>query len=389
MDAQELILGAGPAGLAAAAGLAAQGIEVLVLERAAVSDGKDLQTLLPESLRLLSMPPGPGDPSCPGVELRAEYGAGLALPFAGARGAGGTDAGIYLTRAELSQRLRRRAEAAGAVLRHRAAVCAVDFCRRDAVVVELEGGERVAAAYLLDAASLDADPSWRQDSLTADELALRVLQQAEFDGVAEGDSPGVLRVTRGSGVWASIRPAPGGGVTVGLAQPAHHLSIARSAAEHFDRGCTQLGAAAGPLQGRRLQEGSEIRVRGAYGVRNRVRSGDRFLVLGDALGRLDPVFGLDLYFALLSASLAAKLLAPVLKRGLVPAYPDRSAYENHLDRVWRRKQSLLRAWEEGRLLRHREDFDPGDLAALFAGRLLDEESPILRMGMLETGANAG
>lgn len=304
-----LIVGAGPAGSALAAGLARSGARVLLAERAHHPRPKACAEyaspkIVEELLRIgLARADWLGD-AVPlgGMHLHA---GGHAVRFAyadqsGARSAWGVD------RRRFDARLARHAANAGADLRDGARVVAL---------AEREG--RVSGARIRHVATgreeaIDADWVIGADGarsvmarLLAVERPVRFPRRlgliAHYAGASDPQDHGEMHVGRGG--YVGLAPTPGGELNVGMAL---WPNGGDAAARRFDAAIAGMPAVAARLAGARRVSP----IRGAYPIGHRVSevAGPGWLLIGDAAGFVDPFTGEGIHRALRSARAAADAL---------------------------------------------------------------------------------
>ena len=128
---------------------------------------------------------------------------------------------------------------------------------------------------------------------------------ARYEGVPELDWHGEMHV--GNGYYIGLAPVPNGQLNVGMALPLPRGGDARlPAQQRFESAIAGLPAVAARLRGsRRLTP-----IHGAAPIGHRVTrvAGDGWLLVGDAVGFIDPFTGEGIYRALRSARLAAEAL---------------------------------------------------------------------------------
>lgn len=294
-----IVVGGGPAGLAAAVAAASRGLDVLVLERSALPSDKACgEGLLPAGVRALEA-----------LGARTLLEASSVAPVRAVRWVDGAVAaearlpapgGLGIRRTALSSALLARARATGAEVRERACVRAHRRAREQ-VEVELEGG--IERARLLVAADGLASPIRRREGLDAPTPgAPRFGMRRHFAGEPWTDA---VEVHFAEGVEAYVTPAGPGRVGIAFlyeraARASYGALLAcfpelarRVAGWPYDSALAGVGPMA----------------RGA-----RARAVDRLVFLGDAGGYVDAVTGEGLSLAFqgavaLGATLPAALAA--------------------------------------------------------------------------------
>lgn len=306
-----LIVGAGPAGSAMAAGLGRAGARVLLLEWAHHPRPKACAEyasprIVEELTHIGLAPEAWSDEAVPlsGMHLHAG-GHAVKIAYAdqfGSRHAWGID------RRRFDERLARHAVDSGAQL------------REGARVVELtHGGGRVSGARIRDmrtrrTETIEADWVIGADGarstiarLLGVDRAVRFPRRlgliAHYAGVTDLTDHGEMHV--GRGWYVGLAPTPGGELNVGMALPM--VESSRSAELRFEAAIDALPAVAGRLAGStRISP-----IRGAAPIGHRVNdaAGPGWMLIGDAAGFVDPFTGEGIHRALRSARAAADALA--------------------------------------------------------------------------------
>ncbi len=319
LDAEVVVVGAGPAGSVLAAELAARGHDVVLLDKArfprhkACSDyvnpagAKLLETLgLDDDLRRL------GAHRTDGMRVHAPGGARYLADFASAE-PGRTALG--LTRRRLDALLLERATAAGARVVEGAHVRSVLVEGRVARGVEAAiggGREQIRAALV---AGADGRTSAVSRGLGLDvpgSLLRRTGLVAHYRGIPGLERFGEMHV--GPHGYAGLAPLEDGLTNVAFVSDAAMVSGRTGALEaYFEQGLRALpGAWARVSVGERA---GPIRGVGPMAHRTRRCAGDGFLLVGDAAGFLDPFTGEGVAEALGGALLAAPVASAALRSG--------------------------------------------------------------------------
>jgi menaquinone-9 beta-reductase len=321
-----VVVGGGPAGLAVAIAAASRGIDVLVLERAALPADKACgEGLLPRGVRALEalgararLDPGACSP------LRAirwiDGGLAAEAPLPGAGGLG-------VRRTALSAALAARAREAGAEVREGAVV------RRhrrggDAVAVETDAGE-VRARVLVAADGL-ASPVRRRERLDVPPAgAPRFGIRRHYARAPWTDA---VEVHFGDGAEAYVTPA--GPERVGIAM----LCEEASRASHGDL-LERFPALAARVHG--VAADSRPAGAGPLARAARARALDRLVLVGDAAGYVDAITGEGLSLAFEGALALARALPDALARGA--RREDFAAWEREEERRFARYAVAARA----------------------------------------------
>ncbi|MDP0498139.1 MAG: tryptophan 7-halogenase [Verrucomicrobiota bacterium JB024] len=343
-----VVIGAGPAGTAAGTLLAQAGRRVLLVDKAIFPRFHIGESLIPAANRVLrkmgvwDQVERAGFMRKEGAEftygtgecrVRNRFSEGLVR---------GLDYTYQVERAEFDRLLLARACEAGCELRQPAeAVTAEQTPSGWRIELAVNGvREHIEAAWLLDAAGRGR---WlgRHLGIPTDPIPLpkRFAVYNHFTGVARPKGPegGNIIVTRVPGGWFWSIPLDETRTSVGLvAQRGEDRTLPeqvfhqRVAQNSFMR--TWM-ADAQPVE--------RFRVEADYSFLHRRFAGERWLMLGDAAGFIDPVFSSGVYLALESADLAAEaILAADAQRGLRARV--RARYERELRA---RMQTMLRLVE--------------------------------------------
>jgi flavin-dependent dehydrogenase len=335
--ADVIVAGGGPAGSVAALALARAGRSVLLLEKGRHPRFHIGESLLPMSMPLLEQL---------GLRERAER---IGLVKRGADfpsdGQGGFNVfrfrrslnptythALQVKRAEFDQLLFDAAREAGARTCEGVEVREVAFGAQGAVatVADEAGAVRSChARYFIDATG--------RDTLLGNRLRLKLRDRrhqsaalfAHFEGVRrrEGEDAGNISIYRTADGWVWVIPLPGEATSIGLVCGPDTLRARGSDGARFLQ--QQLAAVPGlaeRMQGARLL--GHLQATGNYSYSCRRYGGPGWLLVGDALGFLDPVFSAGVHMALVTALDAARLVhealdAPARERALQAAYEAR------------------------------------------------------------------
>jgi flavin-dependent dehydrogenase len=317
-----LVAGGGPAGSVAALVLARAGRNVLLVEKAAHPRFHIGESLLPMSMPLLA-----------GLGLleRAEA-IGLVK-----RGAdfptderGGFNVfrfnrslnptyghALQVRRSEFDALLFAAAGEAGARTRQQSAVTGVQLMPEGvlATVRDASGTERqVEARYFIDATG--------RGTLLGTQLRLKrrdaghqsAALYAHFSGVVrrDGEDAGNISIYRVADGWIWVIPLPGEVTSIGLVCGPQSLRARDGDSRDFL--LRQLRAV--PGLGERTRDAriiGNLEATGNYSYSCRRYAGPRWIMAGDALGFLDPVFSAGVHMALVTAADAASLVDAALR----------------------------------------------------------------------------
>jgi flavin-dependent dehydrogenase len=306
-----LVVGGGPAGAATAIGLAGRGRDVLVLERAPAwrwrACGVFTSPATVAALRRIGLVdhdlaavarriPAMRVETATGTRFRLTYGDDGSLGRAA----------VGLDRSALDPLLLERARAAGAEVREGVAVRSVRDGRAQlADGTEIEGRVIVGADGLRSVVARDVGVARRPPLGDRPALTFHVADP-EPDRIRDA------RMITFIGGYVGLAPVPGGRVNVGIVLASRgwrdrlrqHGAAAVAAA--VMAGIPPADDDPVPWASPRICDGLE----GAAPVGTRVarRAGDRWLLVGDAAGFLDPFTGEGLHRALRSADLAANAI---------------------------------------------------------------------------------
>ncbi len=321
-----LIVGGGPAGLAAAVALSSRGLDVLVLERRSGAVDKACgEGLLPRALAALealgARPLLPPEETAPLRALRwfGEDGAcaEARLPSPG---------GIGVRRTALREALCRKARELGAEVRDGMGVLAH---RREAgrIVAETES-EPVEARVLVAADGL-ASPIRRREGL---EIPARgPSRYGVRRHVAMAPWGDAVEVHFAEGAEAYLTPAGSG--RVGLA-----FLFERGGDASFQQLLARFPRIAEKIDGRPFE--TSTAGAGPLARSARARAADRLVLAGDAAGYVDAITGEGLALAFEGALALGRVLPEALRRGA-----DRRSllpYERALAAAWRRYAAVTR-----------------------------------------------
>jgi geranylgeranyl reductase family protein len=297
--ADVLVAGAGPAGAATAAALAAEGLHVLVLDRAAFPRDKACAEFL-----------SPGAVAALGRlgVLDAAAAAGVWKEGLRIVAAGGEltlryregQRGLGISRPVLDDLLLRRAREAGAEVRERTDVAGALLEHGRVCGVRLRDGRELRARFVVAADGLHSPVARSLGLERPARWPRRLGLVARMRGIAP-TSLGLMAVGREG--YCGVASVGGGETSVGLAVPPDVRRPGESAETLFARVLDALPAARRAVRG-----GDRVgSIRGAAPLARRVTrvSGRGYLLVGDAAGFVDPFTGEGLHRALRGAELAA------------------------------------------------------------------------------------
>jgi len=389
-----LIIGAGPAGSTLGYLLASQGVSTAIVDRAAGPEFKIGESLLPEGVRLCREM-GLGEALERGPYLE-KFGAQFILGDDGASDRFCFDEALRPERGMSAYQVKRKdfdallqghAEGAGVRIDWNTKVHEVDFGADDHVAVRA-GGDTYAARYVVDASGLSQVVARQRGESEPRADLQRVALFSHFEGVPrdEGERAGDIRVIWTEQGWFWVIPFQDGTTSVGVVGDPESLRVAgQDAQESFDALAGQ-----GPVHRALLAERKQlfpVRRMANYASKVEHKTGERYLLLGDASGFLDPIFSTGAFFAQASAFLARDAILPALAAGYLPDQAARSGYEEKIDLAVRRYKSLIQMFYDRKFMddvirsRRRENIRRA-LTSLLAGDVFHEENPLLRMGVV-------
>jgi len=329
LDADVLVVGAGPGGATAAALLAEQGFSVLVLEKDDFPRAKIGESLLPGLMPVLDrLGVGPREDTyvykrgarfvCEHSERQQAFEFRDALP-------GAAPHAWHVDRARFDTQLRDRAVALGADVRHRQAVTDLGT-DSDHAWAETRA-QRYRARYLIDSSGQSRLLARRHDAVAPYTRFGHCAVYTHFeDAAVEELGPDFdIRIMLRPEGWGWVIPLPDRRLSVGV------VAKGKLAASDLDQGLL-----AGPLC-RRLTAGAvrmETKVVGNYSYANEAACGPRFAAAGDAACFLDPVFSSGVTLALRGAADLVDVLAPALRDGREAEAGLLDAYRTSMQRAY-------------------------------------------------------
>ena len=332
LDAEVIVVGAGPAGSTTAALLAGAGRDVLVLDKATFPREKACAEFLSPGVEDVLARVGslarvervaPARP--PGIEIRRGDDRHLVL-YENRRALG-------VRRSVFDAALLEHAVAEGARLLHaRATRALVEDGRVTGVEVRHGGVERRLRAALVVGAdglhsvvarslALDLPPRWPQ----------RLGLVARY---AVGTPLGAAEMHVGARAYCGLTPVDDGLVTASLVVGLGAKPSGIASSRFFELGLSRLTGAGGALDGAARIE--PVRGLGPLARRVRRSAGRGYVLVGDAAGFLDPFTGEGVYRAVAGAELAAAAIDRALRT------PERHAvdYERMRAAAFRDKERL-------------------------------------------------
>ncbi|HEX6128022.1 MAG TPA: FAD-dependent monooxygenase [Candidatus Limnocylindria bacterium] len=303
-----LVVGAGPAGSAAAAGLARAGLDVFLVEARSHPRPKACAEYasprIAEELRRVGLAEAAWQPAARPLNGMRVIRDGVAAQVgyrdrSGARNAWGVE------RTALDAALAAHAQDSGARLMERTVL--TDIERRDGRPVgarlrRRDGTLGVRFDWLIGADGARSRVASRLGVVRA-AFPRRLGLVAHYQGVPGLDDHGEMHV--GPGWYVGLAPLAGDRLNVGMALPLD--GAAGSAEARFEAAIAGIPAVARQLRGRRRL--TPIRGASPIGSRVSTAAGPGWMLVGDAAGFIDPFTGEGIYRALRSARAAVEALA--------------------------------------------------------------------------------
>jgi flavin-dependent dehydrogenase len=346
------VIGAGPAGSTLACLAARQGLRVALYEQGEFPRFHIGESLVPavnltlEHLGILGEMDAHGYPRKNAVQFFSPRGASRPFYFTEA-----SDPRLHHTwqvlRSDFDALLADTAREAGAAVHTRTRVTGV--LRAGAAVTGLrvrhDSGpeERVTARVVADASGqkglLARSLGRRQHIPDLENVAIYAhYRDARRDEGRDAGSTLILRISDHSWLWFIPLPCV---VSVGLVAPARHIaSRTGTPTEILDDAI----AACPPLQERlrHAARTNRVRVERDFSYRATHDGGPGWLLVGDALGFIDPMYSTGLFLSLYSAELAAQEIAAELAAR--PDAPDLAGFSREYQAAFDKFLALVRAF---------------------------------------------
>jgi flavin-dependent dehydrogenase len=315
------IIGGGPAGSTAATLLAKSGRRVIVCEREKFPRFHIGESLLPFSMQAFDRL---------GVREKLDrsflpkYG-GEIMAACGTRGVkfyfkdgfrSKRDRAYQVTRSEFDKLLLDHSRENGAEVHEETEVTKLDFLD-DRVKIDIETSEAqstITARYLLDCSGRQTLLGGLFDLKHTYDHLQKFSVFAHYDNVDRlpGKDATLIRMVRGLDRWFWMIPLTETRTSIGVVMDTGAFRAERLAPEP----ALEKFIAEQPLMVGRMQNAvrvSPVYSAGDYSYRNKRLAGERWLLVGDAAGFIDPVFSSGVFLAVMSAEKAADTLEEVLR----------------------------------------------------------------------------
>jgi flavin-dependent dehydrogenase len=316
------IIGGGPAGSTAATLLTKAGRRVIVFEREKFPRFHIGESLLPFSMQQFDRL---GVRDKLDRKFLPKYG-GEIMAACGTRGVkfyfkdgfrSQRDRAYQVTRSEFDKLLLDHSRENGAEVHEETEVTRLDFLDdRVKIDIEASGGAKstVEARYLLDCSGRQTLLGGLFDLKHTYDHLQKFSVFAHYDNVDRlpGKDATLIRMVRGLDRWFWMIPLTETRTSIGVVMDTETFRKTRLSPEP----ALEKFIAEQPLMTDRMTNAvrvSPVYSAGDYSYRNKRLTGDRWLLVGDAAGFIDPVFSSGVFLAMMSAEKAADTLVEVLR----------------------------------------------------------------------------
>ena len=317
-----IVIGGGPAGSTAATLLARKGFSVLLLEREKFPRFQIGESLLPYNNDLFDRL-GVSEALKRGT-FQPKYGAQFVTGDGGVSFTFRFDTNLepayhssfQVKRAEFDDLLLKHASANGVEVREQTPVASVDLSDPERAVVEIAGGERHEARFVIDASGHGAVLGSRVGDKSDIVSLKKIAFFAHYRNVPrpEGRDAGntIIAVLRNAWFW--LIPVSADVMSVGLVVDREHFVGCGLTPEQI----FEQTIAATPWVAERMKDAeriTQIYARKDFSYRMDNMAGNNYVLAGDAAGFLDPIFSTGVFIAMKSADLAADAVEERLRKG--------------------------------------------------------------------------
>jgi flavin-dependent dehydrogenase len=316
------IIGGGPAGSTAATLLTKGGRRVIVFEREKFPRFHIGESLLPFSMQQFDRL---GVRDKLDRKFLPKYG-GEIMAACGTRGVkfyfkdgfrSRSDRAYQVTRSEFDKLLLDHSRENGAEVHEETEVTRLDFLdNRVKIDIESSGGAKstVEARYLLDCSGRQTLLGGLFDLKHTYDHLQKFSVFAHYDNVDRlpGKDATLIRMVRGLDRWFWMIPLTDTRTSIGVVMDTETFQKTKLAPEP----ALEKFIAEQPLMTERMTNAvrvSPVYSAGDYSYRNKRLTGERWLLVGDAAGFIDPVFSSGVFLAVMSAEKAADTLEEVLR----------------------------------------------------------------------------
>ena len=317
-----IVIGGGPGGSTAATLLARKGFSVLLAERERFPRFQIGESLLPYNNDLFARL-GVDDQIAAG-EFHPKYGAQFVT---GDGKVGNTfrfdlnlDAAYHrsfqVKRSAFDHLLLKNAAANGVEVREETQVTNVDLSDPKRAVVELAGGERVEARFVIDASGHGSIVGQRVGGRSEHDELRKIAIFGHYRGVPrpEGRDAGNTVIVVLKNAWFWLIPITTDLMSVGLVVDRDHVKACGFSPEEL----LARTIADTPWVAERMahaERTTQVFVRKDFSYAMSRMVGKNFALIGDAAGFIDPIFSTGVFMAMKSADVAADAVEQRLRRG--------------------------------------------------------------------------